>query len=287
MRMESLGRVGVWSPAPLWVGAADTAAELEELGYGALWLGWSPPGDLAVIDPLLAATRSMVVGTSIVNIWTEPADLVTASYRRIDAAHPGRFVLGLGSSHKSLVEAATGQRYERPYSRLAAYLDELDLPGARLALAALGPRTLALAAERTLGALPYLVTTEHTARARATMGPDALLVPELHVLLETDPGRAREAARAALAPYLGQPNYLNSWRRLGFTEDDLTGGGSDRLVDALVAWGDEGAVASRVAEHLAAGATQVAVQVVTPDRDNDLPALRRLAAALPTGRVRG
>ncbi|EWC58949.1 Coenzyme F420-dependent N5,N10-methylene tetrahydromethanopterin reductase [Actinokineospora spheciospongiae] len=273
-----LGRVGVWSGAHLWTDGAEHAAELEELGFTALWLGGSPGGDLAVVDALLGGTAALAVGTSIVSIWTDgPAGIATA-FDRISTRFPGRFVLGLGASHAALVESVTDKTYEKPYSKLVDYLDQLAVPMDSVALAALGPRTVKLAGARTRGALPYLVTPEHTARARELLGAGPLLAPEQHVVLETDPARARELARGALAMYLGLPNYVNNWRRLGFTEDDVKG--SDRLVDALVAWGDEEAIRERVAEHHAAGADHVAIQVVTADGGLDFAAYRSLAAAL-------
>ncbi|GLZ37573.1 LLM class F420-dependent oxidoreductase [Actinokineospora sp. NBRC 105648] len=270
-----LGRVGIWSMSHLWPDRAELAAELEELGYGALWLGGSPGGDLGIVDTLLDATSTLVVGTSIVNIWSDdPAPIATA-FDRITTRAPGRFVLGLGSGHKEMVEPLTGKTYVRPYSKLGEYLDQLAVPAESVALAALGPKTVRLAGERTRGALPYLVTPEHTAQAREILGAGPLLAPEQHVVLETDPTRARELARDALSLYLGLPNYVNTWRRLGFSEDDVKG--SDRLVDALVVWGDEEAVRARVAEHLAAGADHVALQVVTADGTLDPAAYRRLA----------
>lgn len=273
-----LGHTGIWSAAHLWTDGAELAAELSELGYGTLWLGGSPPGDLAVVDPLLAATENLAVGTSIVNIWSESPAAVATSHDRISVKFPDRFLLGLGAGHKELVEPLTGQRYERPYSRLAEYLDQLAVPADSVALAALGPRTVRLAGARTRGALPYLVTPEHTAAAREILGDGPLLAPEQHVLLETDPDRAREIARGALSMYLGLPNYVRNWLRLGFTEEDVKG--SDRLVDALVAWGDEERIAARVAEHRAAGADHVAIQVVTEDGGLDPAAMRVLAAAV-------
>jgi probable F420-dependent oxidoreductase len=270
-----LGPVGIWTSSAPWHTAEDTlgdaAAELEELGYGTLWLG-SARGDLQLPEALLAATRRLVVATGIVNIWTEPAATTAASYRRVAAAHPDRLLLGLGAGHARFVEAQTGQRYTRPLHRMEGYLDELDaqtpaVPHDRLVLASLGPKSLEMAARRTAGAHPYLVTPEHTRLARRIMGPDALLAPEQKVLLETDPAAARPVARQTLHLYLQLPNYTNNLLRLGFTADDLEGEGSDRLVDAIVAWGDVDTVVARVAEHLDAGADHVCIQVLTPDLD--------------------
>jgi len=277
-----VGRIGLWNRAPAWMEItagerAEAVAEVEELGYGALWLGLSP-GELALPQELLGATRRIVLATGIVNIWSNPADLVAAAYHRVQAAHPDRLLLGLGSSHAPLV----GDAYKRPLSRLRAYLDELDaqdapVPVAHRVLAALGPKALALAAERAAGAHPYLVTPEHTRIARETMGPDALLAVEQKVVLEPDPVRARELARATLGRYMALPNYTNNLLRLGFTEADFADGGSDRVVEALVASGEQ-AIRERVGAHLQAGADHVCVQVL----DGDLPRAqwRRLAPVL-------
>lgn len=268
----NVGRSGIWSNARAWpadaAAAADAAAELEQLGYQALWLGGSPAGTLEQPEGLLAATTSIAVATGIVSVWPQPAAVVAAAYHRVAAAHPGRFLLGLGASHAHLVEAG-GQRYHRPYRKLVSFLDELDAaspptPPSGRVLAALGPRALALAGERTAGAHPYLVTPEHTRRARDVLGPAPLLAPEQMAVLETDPSRAREVARSALGMYLRAPNYVANLLRLGFTEDDIQQA-SDRLVDALVAWGDEEAIAARVAEHLSAGADHVCVQALSGD----------------------
>ncbi len=280
-----VGRVGVWVSSRLLAGptAVDDVVELDELGYGALWIG-SSAGDLTLVSQLLAATGRLVVATGIVNIWTEPAGPTAAAYHRVSQAHPDRLLLGLGAGHQAAVER-TGQRYERPYQKLVAYLDELDaadppVPQAGRALAALGPRVLRLARDRTAGAHPYLVTPEHTRQAREILGPDALLAPEQKVVLETDPGVARAIARATLALYLALPNYTNNWLRLGFTPDDLADGGSDRLVDAMVAWGDPATVLTRVAEHHQAGADHVCIQVLTNPPDFPKAGLRTLAEAL-------
>ncbi|PPK67910.1 LLM class F420-dependent oxidoreductase [Actinokineospora auranticolor] len=272
-----LGRVGVWSLKHLWDDNHERAAELEELGFGTLWLGGSPGGDLTQVDDILANTRALTVGTSILNIWTDTPATAAAAQHRIVDKFPDRFVLGVGAGHKEIIEPTTGQTYERPYSKLADYLDQLDVPKHDVAIAALGPKALKLATT-TRGALPYLVTPEHTAQARETLGQGPLLAPEQHVLLETDPTRARELARQALGLYLGLPNYVRNWRRLGFTDDDVRG--SDHLVDSLIAWGDEDTIKTRVEEHLAAGADHVAIQVVTPDGGLDFDQYRRLAAAL-------
>jgi probable F420-dependent oxidoreductase len=279
----SLGGVGVWGRSTAWSEIstgerAETISELEELGYGALWLGVSP-GDLELPEELLAATRRIVVATGIINIWSNPADLVTAAYHQVYGDHPERILLGLGSSHAPMV----GDAYKRPLSRLRAYLDELDaqespVPIAHRVLAALGPKALALAAERAAGAHPYLVTPDHTRIARETMGPGALLAVEQKAVLESDPVRARELARARVGPYMALPNYTNNLLRLGFAEADFADAGSDRLLDALVAWGEEDAILARVREHREAGADHVCLQVLNGAVPREQ--WRRLAPAL-------
>jgi len=260
--------VGLWTSSGLWTAAGDemtdAAAELDDLGYKALWLG-SSAGSLRPHESLLAATTRLVVVSGIINIWADPPALVAGSYQRVNAAHPGRFLTGLGSSHAPLVKA---EEYRQPLTRLRRYLDDLDaldptVPAGRRVLAALGPKTLALAAERSAGAHPYLTTPEHTAGARQIMGPSALLAPEQKVILETDPATARGIARNTLSQYLQLPNYTSSFLRMGFSTDDLEHGGSDRLVDGLIAWGDADAAVKRVSEHHAAGADHVCLQVLT------------------------
>jgi probable F420-dependent oxidoreductase len=268
---EKIGRYGVWSAGlrsedPARAGErAEAAAELEELGYRAVWLGGSSSARNAA--PLLAATTTLTVGTSIQSIWDYEAVDSAASFAELEAAHPGRFILGLGVSHARLVA-----QYRRPYSSLVAYLDALDeagVPAERRLLAALGPKTLELSRDRAAGAVPYLVTPEHTAQARELLGEEPLLAPELGVVLESDPERARTLAREALGFYLTLSNYTNSFLRLGFTEDDLADGGSDRLVDALFAWGGEKEIRARIDAFVEAGADHVALQVINGgDRDS-------------------
>jgi probable F420-dependent oxidoreductase len=279
----NLGRVGVWVSSRLLdsPAAVEAAAELDELGYGALWVG-SAPGDLALVRSLLEATSRLVVATGIVNVWMSPPEATAAAYHEVATAFSDRLLLGIGIGHKPSTEAM-GQRYEKPYETLAGYLDALDaarVPVAGRALAALGPRVLGLARDRSAGAHPYLVTPEHTQQAREILGSGALLAPEQTVVLETDPDRAREVARDTLSRYLVLPNYTRNWLRLGFTEDDLLNGGSDRLVDAMVAWGDEDAILSRIAAHHDAGADHVCVQLVTLEPRFPAAGLRRLADAL-------
>jgi len=259
-----LTRVGVWSlelrfgdPAQ----AADAAAELDDLGYGALWVpGGLDDAVLRSVDSLLGATRRMTIATGILNIWKHrPAD-VAAWFNALPAALQRRVMLGLGVSHGPLI----GEAWQKPLAVTRTFLDGLDaagMPRDHLCLAALGPKMLALSRDRTAGAHPYLVTPGHTATAREILGPGALLAPEQGVILESDPERARQLARSALTTYRNLPNYRNSWLRLGFSREDVDGV-SDHLVDGLFAWGDPAAIAARVAAHHAAGADHVCIQVI-------------------------
>jgi probable F420-dependent oxidoreductase len=289
-----LGRVGVWAHQLDGVPsgqAQEHAAEIEEMGYGALWIPEMVGRESFCSSMLLlAGTRRMVVATGIASIYARDALCANSAWNTVSEAFPDRFLLGLGVSHQVMVEGIRGHDYSRPYSAMEAYLDAMDNglftaspPTAppRRVLAALGPRMLRLAAERTQGAHPYFVPPEHTAFARETMGPGALLCPEQAVVLETDPSRAREIARSHMAIYLGLPNYTNNLKRFGVTDEDLADGGSDRLVDTVVAWGDEETIAARVAEHHAAGADHVCIQVVAPE-GTGVPTdiWRRLAPAL-------
>jgi probable F420-dependent oxidoreductase len=272
-----LGKIGVWDNstwAPL--GDADALAELERLGYGTVWLGASPNADLSAAESILAASTTMQVATGIVNVWEAEPSVAAAANARVVAAYPGRFLLGIGIGHRPLV----GDRYTKPYDKLVSYLDGLDeggVPVDQRVIAALGPKMLGLARDRTAGSHPYLTTPEHTAQARDILGEDKLLVPEQKVVLETDGAKARAIAREKIGFYFGLPNYTNNWLRLGFTEADLADKGSDRLIDALVVWGDEEAVRERVQQHLDAGADQVAVQVLDADK---MATLRALAPVL-------
>ncbi len=272
-----LGRVGIWCGGAWRVDeraaeADDVAAELEALGFGALWLsGGRKPGLSPRFRMLLDATSRISVASGIVSIWLVSPPELARRAAELWAAHPDRFLLGLGVSHAAPVES-TGQSYTRPYSRMADFLNELDRqqpPAAaeRRVLAALGPRMLALAASRSAGAHPYFVPVEHTARAREALGAGPLLAPEQAVVLETDPARARAIARSHTSFYLQAPNYTNNLRWLGYTDEDLAGEGSGRLVDAVVAWGDVDTIARRVAEHHQAGADHVCLQVLTPTND--------------------
>ena len=272
-----LGRFGVWRSASLVT--PDLAAGIERLGFGALWLGSSPAGDLIQAEELLDATSTLTVATSIVNMWRDQPEDVAGSFARVQRRHPGRFLLGIGAGHR---EAA--QQYARPYETLARYVDVLlagGVPRDSLVLAALGPRVLGLARDRAAGAIPYLVPPEHTRRARAVLGPGPLLAPEHKVVLDTDPDRARALGRTRVQrPYLGLVNYTSNLRRLGWSEADLSGAGSDALIDALVAHGSPAEIAGQLIRHLDAGADHVCLQLVTEEGADPLPSYRALAQAL-------
>ncbi|CKN30123.1 putative F420-dependent oxidoreductase%2C MSMEG_4141 family [Mycobacterium tuberculosis] len=253
------------------------ATEIEALGYGAVWVGGSPPAALSWVEPILQATTTLCVAPGIVNIWSAPAQRVAESFHRIEAAYPGRFLLGIGVGHAEMIS-----EYRKPYNALVEYLDRLDdygVPANRRVVAALGPRVLGLSARRSAGAHPYLTTPEHTARARELIGPSAFLAPEHKVVLTTDSARARTVGRQALDMYFNLANYRNNWKRLGFTDDEVSRPGSDRLVDAVVAYGTPDAIAARLNEHLLAGADHVPIQVLTED-DNLVSALTELAKPL-------
>lgn len=263
--VTELGRIGIWSLEMRFgdkAEAAEAAAELDELGFGALWVPGGVGGDLTGdLDHLLGATRRMVIATGILNIWKhEPTD-VAAWWKALPAGQQARVLLGLGVSHPH----AIGEAWQKPLSKMRDYLSQLaeaGLPSEATCLAALGPKMLELARERTAGVHPYLITPEHTALARQALGPDRIVAPEQGVVLEADPARARELARKALAQYQSYPNYINSWRRLGFSDEEIAAG-SDRLVDALFAWGSMEQIVARVNEHFVAGANHVCLQVIT------------------------
>jgi probable F420-dependent oxidoreductase len=272
-----LGTFGVWRGTPQV--SPELAAQLERLGYGTLWLGGSPSADLEIVDQLLAATTTLTVGTSIVNMWQSDPATVARSYSRIETSFPGRFVLGVGAGHREATPA-----YASPYDTLASYVDQLEaarVPLERVVLAALGPRVLKLAADRAGGAIPYLVPPEHTRRAREILGPDKLLAPEHKVVLDPDPLTARElGSRRVRTPYLGLVNYTSNLRRLGYTDADLSGGGSDKLIDAVVAHGTAEQIAARLTAHLEAGADHVCVQLLTRGDADPVPQYASLARAL-------
>ncbi len=280
---------GVWNAALRYgdaAEAAEAAAELESLGYAGRWLP-DVGGDLfQAVENVLTATTTTTVATGILNLWMHTPAETAEAYARLTGQHGRRFLVGIGISHGSFIDLMKPGEYTRPLARTEAYLDELDqqsptVPADDRVLAALGPRMLALAGRKAAGTHPYNVMPEHTAAAREALGPGKLVAPEQAVVLETDPERARTTARAFLATYLALPNYANNWFRHGLTPDDVLDGGSDRLVDALVAWGNEEAVAERVQAHRDAGADHVCIQVLTGEpvalaRDE----WRRLAPAL-------
>ena len=289
-----LSQRGVWfftdrlaAPA-----AAAFAQRVEALGYGALWLPEALGRDpFAHSAWLLSQTESLVLATGIANIYARDPNAMAAAQKTVSEQSDGRFLLGLGVSHVPMVEGLRGHSYGKPIATMRSYLERMDAalytavgPGAEppRVLAALGPRMLELAREKCAGAHPYLVPPEHTARAREILGADAWLCTEQKVLLIDEPSRARDAARKAVAMYLGLPNYRNNLLRLGYTEADLGDGGSNLLIDALVAWGDEKAIETRVQAHLDAGASHVCIQPLDPE-GRPIPDENVLAALAPGG----
>jgi probable F420-dependent oxidoreductase len=273
---RQLGRFGIWRSASLVT--PELAAGVERLGFGALWLGSSPAGDLAQAEELLDATTTLILATSIVNMWQDQAEDVAGSFARVQRRHPGRFLLGVGAGHREAT-----QQYARPYETLDRYVDVLQaggVPRDGLVLAALGPKVLGLARDCAAGAIPYLVPPEHTRRARAVLGPGPLLAPEHMVVLDTDPDRARALGRTRVHPHLGLVNYTSNLRRLGWTDDDLSGSGSDALIDALVAHGSPAGIAAQLTRHLDAGAGHVCLHLITEEGTDPLPGYRALAPAL-------
>jgi probable F420-dependent oxidoreductase len=277
---ERVGRVGIWtgqldfSPADV---VRDAAGEVEQLGYRALWTGEAVGREMfSAAQLLLAATDSLVVATGIANIWARDAQATAAAQLALAEAYPDRFILGIGASHKLLMNVRGGE-YQKPLSHMRSYLEAMDngydvyravKPASwppRL-LAALGPKMLELARDQADGAHTYFVPPEHTARGREILGADRLLVPEQVCVLATDPSVAREIARRHTASYLRLPNYTANLERFGFTAEDFADGGNDRLVDTICAWGDVDQVVARVRAHLDAGADHVAVQVLIDDR---------------------
>ncbi|GAC1455513.1 MAG: LLM class F420-dependent oxidoreductase [Candidatus Limnocylindrales bacterium] len=282
-----IGRVGVWSFELERRTAQDArrfAAQIAALGYPTLWIPESLGSKeiFAHTGLLLGATETLVIASGIANIWARDAVAMANGARTLVEAYPDRFLLGLGVSHAPAV-GARGGTYVRPLEHMRGYLDAMDAapfvgpnrkaPPPPRVIAALGPRMLQLAAERSLGAHPYFVPVEHTTLARTAMGPDALLAVEQATVLESDPPRARDTARKHMKRYLELDNYTNNLRRLGWGDDDLGNGGSDRLVDAIVAWGDSAAIAERVAAHHAAGADHVCLQMLGDDPARDLGAV--------------
>jgi probable F420-dependent oxidoreductase len=290
---ERIGRVGVWL-GPLGTLPAQeeraAVATIERHGYGAAWFGEGPVNREALSHAalLLQASERIIIATGIASIWARDATAAINGANTLNEAYGERFLLGLGVSHAPAV-SSRGHDYAKPLTAMRTYLDAIDAgtysaPAAAgpspVVIAALGPKMLELARERTAGAHPYFVPPEHTARARAILGPDRLLAPEQVVVLEANPARAREIGRRHMALYLKLPNYVNNLRTLGYTDEDVRDGGSDRLVDAIVAWGDEGKIAERVREHLASGADHVAVQAYADTGREALAHLEVLAPAL-------
>jgi probable F420-dependent oxidoreductase len=288
----NLGKHGVFcftdalTPAQL----TELAQRTEKLGYAALWypevLSYE---SFALGSFLLSHTETLIIASGIANIYARDATAAKQGQHTLAKLSGGRFLLGLGVSHVPLVEEARGHRYNKPIATMRAYLDVMD-KAVTIAppleeppptvLAALGPQMTALAAARTAGAFPYNVTPEHTARARAIIGPDRWLCVEQKVLLVTDPAKARAVARQTMAFYLPLTNYRHNWQRLGFSEEDLANGGSDRFLDAMVAWGDESAIRQRIQAHFAAGASHICIQALHPE-GQPLPDFQALAALAP------
>ena len=280
---ERIGKVGVWAmelrfgdPAAI----AGAAAELDGLGYGAIWVPGGVGGDITGdLDRLLDATERAVIATGIINIWKHEPEEIANWWKALPTARAERVLLGIGVSHGPLI----GDAWAKPLARTRDWLEKAlaaGIPAQSLCVAALGPKMLELSAELTAGAHPYLITPEHTAQARAILGPDGLLAPEQGVIPETDPARARELAREALVHYRRLPNYMNSWKRLGFTDAEIEAA-DDRLLDALFAWGDAAAIAARVKAHHDAGADHVCIQAITgAGMDGARQAWAELAGAL-------
>lgn len=256
-----IGQFGIWKRAADVT--PDLARTVEDLGYGAFWVGGSPPGDLGLVEEVIAATTSIAVPTGIVNMWREDAATVARSYQRIEADHPGRLLLGVGIGHPE-----STAEYRKPYETMVEYLGQLasgGVPKDGMVLAALGPKALRLAADQTAGSHPYFTTPRHTRMARDVVGPGVLLAPEQTVVIDDDAGRARATARTFASRYLGLVNYRNSLLREGWSEADLADGGSDRLLDEVVLTGSIEKIASGIRAHLEAGADHVCIQDLGPD----------------------
>jgi len=284
-----LGRIGIWSAAlrrSELSAVVEAVSELDELGFSTLWFPGGDRADFAErMLAMLGATRRAIIAPGIVSVWTHPASEIAAEHQAFKRAAPGRWLLGLGVSHAHAVQRS-GLNYDKPIQKLRSYLDELDaasppVPTDERIIAALGPVALKLAAERSLGTHPYFVPVEHSRVARETMGPGKLIATEQMVVLETDPDKARAMARKHMAMYLAAPNYVNNLLRLGYPQSEIDNGGSVRLVDDIVAWGDASKVLDRVQAHLDAGADHVCIQVLTEDRGIlALDEWRQLAAAM-------
>jgi probable F420-dependent oxidoreductase len=291
-----LGKLGIWVSMDGMTAAAAAAAafakRVEDWGYATLWIPESRGRNaLAHSSWLLANTRRLIVATGIANIYARDAMAMANGQRGLNEQSDGRFLLGVGVSHRPIVQGVRGHSYGRPVATMRAYLEAMraapyqaPMPRERplTIVAALGPRMMALSAELADGAHPYNTTPQHTAQARAILGPGKLLCPEVWVLLETDPAIARNAAREALSRYLQLENYVNSWRREGFGDDELAGGGSQRFLDAMVAWGDEDAIRARIQEHWDAGADHVCIQPINAQRSREVD--ERILALLAPAR---
>ncbi len=293
-----LGKLGVWASLDRLTAAAglEIAKRIEHLGYAALWMPESRGRNVLVHAAwLLAGTSKLVVASGIANIYARDAMAMASAQRGLNEQSNGRFLLGIGVSHAPTVNTLRGHLYGKPVATMRAYLDAMRSttysappppePPSTI-IAALGPRMLALAAELADGAHPYNVPPQHTAEARRLLGPDKLLNPEQMVVLETNPAEARRIARAALSRYLQLDNYVKNWRRLGFSDDDLAGGGSDRFLDANVAWGDEGAIRTRIQEHWDAGADHVCIQPIRLDNSRETLDERILELLAPTAHAK-
>jgi probable F420-dependent oxidoreductase len=282
--MDKLTGTGIWSGGLRYgdpAEAAEAATELDELGYTALWIPDIGGDVFDVVERLKTAT----IATGILNLWMHSAEETATSHARLAAAHGDRFLVGIGVSHAPLIDAGEPGRYRQPLAAMASFLDGLDsaptpLAPSKRVLAALGPKMLELARTRSAGAHPYNVTPEHTALARQALGRDAMLLPEQAVALTTDASVARKLGRDHLTHYFGLPNYTNNLRRLGFGDADFADGGSDRIVDAIVAWGNEDAIAARVGAHRDAGADHVCIQVLSEEGMLPRRDWRELAPAL-------
>ena len=290
-----LSKLGVWAGMDGFTApeAAAFARRVEEWGYGVLWFPEATGRNSFVTAAwLLANTTRLIVATGIANIYARDWVATASAQKALNEQSGGRFLLGLGVSHVPLVEGFRGQHYGKPVATMRAYLEGMKRARyiappppepPKTVIAALGPKMLALAAEQADGAHPYNVTPEHTAEARGILGAGKLLCPEQKILGETDPAKARATAREALAIYLSLPNYVNNWKRLGFTDADFANGGSDRLVDANVAWGDDAAIRARIQAHWDAGADHVCIQALggsgTPMPNPDEGVLKRFAPA--------
>ena len=287
--MATISGTGVWAASLRYgeaAGAAEAVAEVESLGYSAAWIPHVGGDVFASVENLLRATSTITIATGILNLWMHTPEETAEQHARLTEAYGDRFLVGIGVSHARLIDHAEAGRYAKPLAKMAEFLDGLDRsvtplqPQDRL-LAALGPKMLQLAGDRTAGTHPYLVTPEHTAAARAALGPGKLVASEQAVVLDTNPVTARATARAHLATYIGLPNYTNNWKRIGFTDDDLADGGSDHLVDSFVVWGDEQTIRDRVQAHRDAGADHVCIQALTDDRlAHPVDQWRRLAPVL-------